>query len=170
MRTILSILCLYLAYGASAKGQYIYADDYVKVSIEWSKNAAGSDLITLKLLPLVNILVLDNDGCFQADKNEPQGTFRNTNCPFYIVNQCSNSIYRSVSKDTELIYRWIVPRNKKIDVFTFDISYIPTTPQVYHLKRRRITKVENQNGKNRLSVEIDDERELLHRAYLSVEY
>ncbi|RYD52417.1 MAG: hypothetical protein EOP52_09680 [Sphingobacteriales bacterium] len=128
---IISFLIVWLSINSYANDTLI-ENKKVKFHFYWSKNNQVNDTIIIEIEPLVDILLPDNSGCFNVDTNGVlTGTFRNMHCPFYILNQNTNSVYRSIVKDTVIKYEWIVPINMNIKKFVANIDYVVVNDKHY---------------------------------------
>lgn len=171
IKSIISILLLLLFSNAGAAKQYAYTDKYIEVTVESQKDAYGIETIVLKLKPLVQILVPDNDGCFELDTvHTMRCNFRNIYCPLFLLNDCVNtgSVYRVIPKNALLTYKWQASGNKPLHAFSFDIEYIPTTTKEYAAKRKNFEKRAPESARKRISIRPGDDTELIKKVHDSI--
>jgi hypothetical protein len=124
---------------ASAK-KYYFKDDHVEVIARWLVGVNGLDTIVVDVNPIVPILVENNAGCFSLDTTDAlKCTFRNTNCPRYIIKQGISSLY--VRKKTKLSYQWVCPVKGPVQSLYLNWSYIPANRIEYEELRSHFTQL-----------------------------
>jgi hypothetical protein len=168
IKNIFFIVLMIAFFNSNAADKYLYADRYIEIVVATNVDGFGREIIILKLKPLVPILVLDNDGCFNLDTTSMKCSFRNIDCPFYLLSKNVNSIYKTVPKDSVLIYEWRASNDKFIKFFSFNVEYITTTQKEYAAKRKRFSQAVLASGAKGLSIKPEDEELLRSRAYLDI--
>lgn len=167
MKTITIFLLLFTTF-CNAQKRYFYQSNDVNMRIDLSEDALGDLSIKITLTPLVNILTLNNQGCFVLDTiQSTQLRFRNEFCPQYIFTDVDEQ-FILLPRDTTVIYTWQISKNVSIEQFSFNVAYVNTMTKEYSDKEKRITRMPNEKGEMIYYIKQEDEKILLNKAHLEI--
>lgn len=146
---------------------YTNTDNRVRIEVVW-ENTSGKEQIILNIIPLENILVPKNEGCFKLDTSEgSQCRFRNMYCPYYVLTE-SSSEFVLLRKDSIVSYTWHGPEGKEVESFAFAIEYIATNTCEYKQRGNKIILMPDAQGEEIFFIKPEDEVALRSRVHLKI--
>jgi hypothetical protein len=154
---------------AIAKPDCIFKNNNVEIFMKWNRIPnSDSEILTVKLHAIRDILVPDSKGCFNLDTiYDMAGNFRSYNCPIYLLDD-GNSNYTYLKKDSIVSFDFRVLWKKEIKNISLDIVFIPTNTCEYQKKKNGVSRIFTREGKEVFSITQEDEIQLVDRVNLEV--
>ncbi len=113
-----------------AQERYVFQNNDISVDIDWGIDSTGRDSILLRLKPLNDIFISDEDDCFGYADIIHQVQFENA-CGtivdgkrIYIIDGLTCCKFRSLPKDSIQSYKWKAAKGEEPFEFRFHFSYV----------------------------------------------